>query len=83
MPRKTKVVKVVKVEEIVESQPVVESEPQPDEPQPIEPVEISKVVKLPRKVNPWLVHVKTVKDANPTISYRDILKLAKETYTKK
>ena len=36
-----------------------------------------------KKLNPWLQHCKTVKEANPNVSYNTILKMAKDTYTKK
>lgn len=32
--------------------------------------------------NPWLVHVKAFKQANPALSYKEVLQKAKETYTK-
>lgn len=36
-----------------------------------------------KKANPWLAHVKTVKAKHPGKSLKDVLKLAKESYTKK
>jgi len=36
-----------------------------------------------RKNNGWLGHVKEYRAANPAVSYKDSLKLAKETYSKK
>ena len=36
-----------------------------------------------RKPNPWLAHVKQVRAKNPGKKYRDILILAKSSYTKK
>ena len=35
-----------------------------------------------KKSNPWLDHVKKVKGENPSLKYKDILKKAKETYSK-
>lgn len=35
------------------------------------------------KCNPWIEHVKTVKENNPSLKYKDVLKKAKETYQKK
>ena len=32
--------------------------------------------------NPWLVHVKKVKAENPELKYKDVLVLAKGSYTK-
>ena len=34
----------------------------------------------PRKTNSWLEHVKSVREQNPNVIYKDALKLAKETY---
>ena len=34
-----------------------------------------------RKVNPWIEHVKTVKDKYPTLIYKDVLKIAKDSYS--
>ena len=34
------------------------------------------------KSNPWLDHVKKVKSENPSLKYKDVLKKAKETYSK-
>ncbi len=36
--------------------------------------------KKERKPNPWLIHVKKVKDENPDMKYSEVLKKAKETY---
>ena len=36
----------------------------------------------PRKVNPWIAHVAEVKAANPHMSYKEVLVLAKESYHK-
>jgi len=40
-----------------------------------------------RKVNPWMVHIAEWKSANPawkeTMTYKDVLKLCKETYNGK
>jgi hypothetical protein len=38
--------------------------------------------KKEKKPNKWLIHVKTVKDANPTMSYKEVLVKAKGTYKK-
>jgi hypothetical protein len=35
-----------------------------------------------RKENPWLVHTKAVKEKNPELTYKQVLSLAKESYTK-
>ncbi len=35
-----------------------------------------------KRVNPWLVHVASVREANPGLSYKDVLKMASENYTK-
>ena len=34
-------------------------------------------------VNPWIEHVKATKKKNPKRSFKEILKEAKKTYTKK
>ena len=34
-----------------------------------------------KKSNNWINHVKQYRQANPTVSYKDCLKLAKENYT--
>ena len=70
MPRKAKIVKTEVITIVEPVLPVTET------------VETPKVTKAPRKPNKWLIHVATVKESNPTISYRDVLKLAKESYTK-
>jgi len=41
------------------------------------------IVKKEKRENPWLVHVKTVRESHPELSYKDILKEAKETYKRK
>lgn len=33
-----------------------------------------------RKVNPWMEHLKRVREANPQISYKQAMILAKESY---
>ena len=35
-----------------------------------------------RAPNPWLVHVKKVKAENPDLKFKEVLLLAKESYTK-
>ena len=35
-----------------------------------------------KKSNPWLVHVAKFRKENPSLSYKDVLKQAKTTYTK-
>ena len=35
-----------------------------------------------RAPNPWLVHVKKVKAENPELKFKEVLLLAKESYTK-
>jgi len=32
--------------------------------------------------NPWIVHVKKVRKENPNKSFKEILKIAKQTYKK-
>ena len=66
MPRKAKVIKPD--EETVVVVPAVE--------------ETVKTVKPQRKPNAWLIHVAAVKTENPAIAYKDVLKLAKETYVR-
>lgn len=42
-------------------------------------------MKVPSKapwLAPWINHVNIVKDANPNMKYKDILKLAKQSYKK-
>ena len=34
----------------------------------------------PKRSNPWLLHVNQVKKDNPSLSYKEVLKLAKESY---
>ena len=36
-----------------------------------------------KKSNPWLVHVAKFRKDNPSLSYKDVLKSAKQSYTKK
>lgn len=38
---------------------------------------------MAKKTNPWLVHVKSVRDKNPKMAFKDVLKKAKSTYKKK
>jgi hypothetical protein len=47
---------------------------------PLEP--IATAVPKVRKENPWLVHTKAVKAKNPDLTYKQVLSLAKESYTK-
>jgi hypothetical protein len=35
-----------------------------------------------KKSNLWLIHVKEVKKANKNLSLKEVLKIAKKTYTK-
>ena len=49
---------------------------------PLEPV-APKLVKKPRKPNPWLVHVNAFRATHPTMSYKTVLKQAKDTYKSK
>ena len=37
---------------------------------------------MEKKQNPWLVHVAKFRKDNPSLSYKDVLKQAKTTYTK-
>lgn len=50
-------------------------EPKATTPPPSSPVE-----KKEKKENAWVSHVKTYRDANPTVSYKEALKNAKTTY---
>jgi hypothetical protein len=43
----------------------------------------TKELKAGKKPNPWLEHVKEFRKANPGLKYSEVLKKAKETYTKK
>ena len=45
-------------------------------------VKTNEVEKKEKKHNPWIVHCMKVKQENPSVAYRDILKMAKETYKK-
>jgi len=40
-------------------------------------------VKKERRPNPWIDHCSKVKAENPGVSYREVLKIAKTTYSKK
>lgn len=35
-----------------------------------------------KKENPWLTHVKKVKEENPEIKFKEVLQKAKKTYKK-
>ena len=71
--------------------PIVVEKPVPPVP-PVEPVSVEPVsvveepktvvVKKERKPNKWIRHCKEVQSKNQGLSYRDVLKLAKETYSK-
>lgn len=37
---------------------------------------------MEKKTNPWLEHVKKVKQENPELQFKDVLKKAKQTYKK-
>lgn len=43
---------------------------------------IEDVVKKEKKPNPWIEHCRKVKAQNPSMQYKDVLKLAKESYKK-
>ena len=43
---------------------------------------IKEVEAKPRKENPWLQHVKDVRSKHPDKTYKEVLQIAKETYTK-
>ena len=43
---------------------------------------IEDVVRKEKKYNPWIEHCKHVKAQNPSMLYKDVLKLAKESYKK-
>lgn len=52
-------------------------EPEPSTPKP------KKIVKKSRKPNAWIEHVRKVKADNPDMNnYREIFKLAKQSYKK-
>jgi hypothetical protein len=40
----------------------------------------SAAAKARAKTNPWLAHVKAVRAENPGVAYKDVLKLAKQSY---
>ena len=71
MPRKAK---VSKIDEPIEEVSQVKDVPQKDV--------VAPKIKKERKENKWITHCRTVKVDNPDLSYRDILKLAKESYVK-
>jgi hypothetical protein len=41
---------------------------------------MEKKEKKEKKANPWLIHVKAFRGSNPALSYKDVLKQAKNTY---
>jgi len=43
---------------------------------------IEDVVKKEKKPNPWIEHCRKVKAQNPSMQYKDVLKVAKESYKK-
>lgn len=49
----------------------------------LEPKDVSGSGVKPKKTNVWLDHVAKVKSENTGMKYKDVLKLAKDTYTKK
>jgi hypothetical protein len=44
---------------------------------------VQPTVKKERAPNPWMVHVKAFRAANLSLSYKEVLQKAKETYKKK
>jgi len=42
----------------------------------------SKEIVNTKPKNPWLSHVKKVANENPDMTYKDVLRKARETYTK-
>jgi hypothetical protein len=42
-----------------------------------------KKTKISKKPNPWMEHLKAVREANPDITYKEAMSLAKQTYQKK
>ena len=44
----------------------------------VDPDALKKV----RKLNAWRIHVKTYREKNPGVAYKDVLKLAKASYKK-
>jgi myosin heavy subunit len=46
------------------------------------PIQTEQAPPTKRKPNPWLEYVKQVKAKNPSMAYKDVMKLAKETYKK-
>jgi hypothetical protein len=49
---------------------------------PATPAEV-KVVKKEKKTNPWNEHVKAFRAAHPDMKFKEVLKEAAKTYTKK
>ena len=43
----------------------------------------AKQASVPKKTNPWMLHIKKVKKANPSLSYKDVLIKAGKSYVKK
>ena len=68
---------IISIEEMPRKSKVTNETLNMDDDKPIE-----EVVKKEKKHNPWIVHCMKVKQENPNVAYRDILKMAKETYKK-
>ena len=76
MPRKAKVKIAESIEEVQQKDTV-------SEPNVVTPKDVAAPkIKKDRKPNKWLLYCEQIKIANPNVSYREILKLAKETYVK-
>lgn len=92
MPRKSKVntvapqpiVEEAKPEEVVPVIAEVVKKTRGRKPKDvISPDPKTVTVKKERRPNDWITHCSKVKAENPGVSYREVLKLAKTTYTKK
>ena len=51
-------------------------------PAPPVPAPAVAVAKKERKPNPWITHTKKVHDEHPDMTYKEVLSLAKASYTK-
>jgi len=98
MPRKSKVNTVAPQPIVEEAKPEddvpviaeVEKKPRKSRKPKVEPATVvaddepkTVTVKKARKPNAWITHCAKVKDENPGVSYREILKIAKTSYVKK
>jgi len=53
-----------------------------DEVQSVDNINTDETPKKERKINAWIQHCKKVKKENESMLYKDVLKLAKESYKK-